>query len=68
MVRAMINSVDSTPTALRPTLGSIAYDHIKNALNEWIAALEAQKEVAGLQRLNDRHRMSQATQQARRPA
>lgn len=46
MVQAMIASVDQNPAPKRLTLGTDAYDNIKAALTERLAALEAQKELA----------------------
>ncbi len=46
MARAMIASVDRNPAPKRLALGSDAYNNIKNALTERLAALEAQKDIA----------------------
>lgn len=45
MVRAMIDSVDQNPAPKRLALGSDAYKHIRTALTERLAELEAQKEI-----------------------
>ncbi len=46
VVRAMIASADDSPAPRRLTLGSGAYAHIRAALTERVAALDAQKEIA----------------------
>lgn len=46
MVAAMINSVEITPAPRRLVLGSDAYNGIRKALMERVAALDAQKEIA----------------------
>jgi NADP-dependent 3-hydroxy acid dehydrogenase YdfG len=46
MAQAMIASVDQNPAPKRLTLGSDAYNNVKAALTERLAALEAQKELA----------------------
>lgn len=46
MARAMIASVDQNPAPKRLALGTDAYNNIKAALTERLAALEAQKDIA----------------------
>jgi NAD(P)-dependent dehydrogenase (short-subunit alcohol dehydrogenase family) len=46
MARAMIASVDRTPAPRRLTLGSTAYTSIRAALEDRLAALDAQKDIA----------------------
>ncbi|MCL6706921.1 SDR family oxidoreductase [Pseudomonas sp. R2.Fl] len=46
MVEAMISSADTAEAPLRLTLGADAYRHVRSALTERLAALEAQKEIA----------------------
>jgi hypothetical protein len=46
MARAMIDSVDRSPAPRRLALGSDAYAHIRAALLDRLAALDAQKDVA----------------------
>ncbi|ATA18136.1 SDR family oxidoreductase [Brenneria goodwinii] len=46
MAQAMIVSVDQVPAPKRLALGSDAYNNIKAALTERLAALEAQKDIA----------------------
>lgn len=48
MVKAMIDSVDVTPAPKRLVLGTDSYLMIQKALSERLAAVEAQKESAGL--------------------
>ena len=46
MARAMIDSVDRSPAPKRLTLGSDAYAHVRAALVDRLAALDAQKDIA----------------------
>ncbi|NPT34347.1 SDR family oxidoreductase [Paraburkholderia xenovorans] len=46
MAQAMIASVDQNPAPKRLVLGTDAYNNIKGALTERLAALEAQKDIA----------------------
>jgi NAD(P)-dependent dehydrogenase (short-subunit alcohol dehydrogenase family) len=46
MVQAMIDSVERNPAPKRLTLGSTAYNSIRKALSERLAALEGQREIA----------------------
>ena len=46
MARAVIDSVDRHPAPLRLALGGDAYDLIRTALRQRLAALESQQEVA----------------------
>ncbi len=46
MVRAMIASVEQEPAPKRLALGTDAYNNMKKALTERLAALEAQKDIA----------------------
>ncbi|RYG59108.1 SDR family oxidoreductase [bacterium] len=46
MVKAMIDSVNVTPAPKRLTLGSGAYQQVRAALEERIAVLDAQKDIA----------------------
>jgi NAD(P)-dependent dehydrogenase (short-subunit alcohol dehydrogenase family) len=46
MAKAMIESVEHTPAPRRLTLGSDAYARVHTALQDRLAALEAQKELA----------------------
>lgn len=46
MARAMIDSVDRSPAPRRLALGSDAYGHIRTALEDRLAALDAQKDIA----------------------
>jgi len=46
MVQAMIESVERNPAPKRLTLGSTAYNSIRKALSERLAALEGQREIA----------------------
>lgn len=47
MVKIMIDSVEQTPAPKRLVLGSDSYTNIQKALTERLAAVEAQKELAG---------------------
>jgi NAD(P)-dependent dehydrogenase (short-subunit alcohol dehydrogenase family) len=47
MVKIMIDSVEQTPAPKRLVLGSDSYTNIQKALSERLAAVEAQKELAG---------------------
>ena len=46
IARAIIDSVDRSPAPRRLTFGSDAYAHVRAALVDRLAALDAQKDIA----------------------